>query len=328
MLAFVARRVFAAIPLILGVATLIFFLIDLAPGDPITLLSGPNVSAEVIETIREQYGLDEPVHVRYGLWMSKTLRGDWGHSYVNGREVRELVLDILPNTLLLSVCALGLAFLIGIVFGVVQAVKQYSALDSGLSVGALFFYSMPSFWLGLMLILVFGVQARNAWGWPISFPPSGMTSPDAAFLGPWDQLKDRVMHLALPTLSLALVLAAGIARYMRASMLEVIRQDYVRTARAKGLSEPVVVFKHALRNALLPVATLIGLYLPFLFSGTVFVEAVFAWPGMGRLIVESIFNRDYPVVMAGGFIFATIVVFGNLLADVLYGVIDPRIRYD
>ena len=258
--------------------------------------------------------------------MARTLRGDWGHSYANGRDVRELVFDILPNTLILSACALGIAFLIGIVFGVVQAVKQYSALDSG--VGALFFYSMPSFWLGLMLILLFSVYARNVWGWPISFPPSGLTSPDAAFLGPWEQVKDRIAHLVLPTLSLALVLAAGIARYMRASMLEVIRQDYVRTARAKGLAESVVVFKHALRNALLPVATLIGLYLPFLFSGTVFVEAVFAWPGMGRLIVDSIFQRDYPVVMAGAFIFATMVVLGNLLADVLYAVIDPRIRYD
>jgi peptide/nickel transport system permease protein len=197
-----------------------------------------------------------------------------------------------------------------------------------LSVVALFFYSMPSFWLALMLILIFSLFARNVWDWPIWFPASGMTSVDHAFMTPGEQFRDRVMHLVLPATSLALVLAAGIARYMRGSMLEVIRQDYIRTARAKGLPEFRVIFKHALRNALIPMVTLVGLYLPFLFSGTVFIETVFAWPGMGKLMVDAIFQRDYPLVMAGAFIFAVMVVIGNLVADLLYAVVDPRIRYD
>ena len=179
-----------------------------------------------------------------------------------------------------------------------------------------------------MLILVFSLFARNVWEWPIWFPASGIVSVDHEFMSGWEQLLDRARHLFLPALSLTLVLAAGIARYTRGSMLEVIHQDYVRTARAKGLPERRVVFKHALRNALLPVATLAGLYLPFLFSGAVFIEWIFGWPGMGRLIVEAIRQRDYPVVMGTSLVFATMVVVGNLMADMLYAWIDPRVRYD
>jgi peptide/nickel transport system permease protein len=192
----------------------------------------------------------------------------------------------------------------------------------------LFFYSMPSFWLALMLILTLSLFARNVWEWPIWFPASGMTSADYDFLSFGAQVRDRISHLVLPTLSLALVLTAGIARYMRASMLEVIRQDYVRTARAKGLSERVVVFKHALRNALIPIVTLLGLLMPVLFSGTIFIESVFAWPGMGRTIYDAILTRDYPLVMAGSFFFASMVVVANLVADLLYAAVDPRIRYE
>jgi peptide/nickel transport system permease protein len=197
-----------------------------------------------------------------------------------------------------------------------------------MSVVLLFFYSMPSFWLALMLILTLSLFARNVWDWPIWFPASGMTGTDYDFLAPMAQLRDRIAHLVLPTLSLALVLTAGIARYMRGSMLEVIRQDYVRTARAKGLTERSVVFKHALRNALIPIITLVGLYIPVLFSGTIFIESIFAWPGMGRTIYEAINTRDYPLVMAGSFFFAGMVVAANLIADVLYAVVDPRIRYE
>jgi peptide/nickel transport system permease protein len=179
-----------------------------------------------------------------------------------------------------------------------------------------------------MLILTLSLFARNVWDWPIWFPASAMVGNDYDFLSLGGQIRDRLMHLVLPTLSLALVLTAGIARYMRGSMLEVIRQDYVRTARAKGLSERVVVFKHALRNALIPIITLIGLYIPVLFSGTVFIESVFAWPGMGRTIYDAILQRDYPLVMAGSFFFALMVVIANLVADVLYAVVDPRIRYE
>ncbi|HEY8484723.1 MAG TPA: ABC transporter permease, partial [Longimicrobiales bacterium] len=196
-----------------------------------------------------------------------------------------------------------------------------------LSVVSLFFYSMPSFWLALMLMLLFSLKAHQ-WGWPIALPPTGMTSVDYEFLSAGARLWDRLTHMVLPVGTLTLALAAGVSRYARAQMLEVIRQDYIRTARAKGLPERRVILGHALRNSLLPVITLLGLYLPFLFSGAVFVEVVFAWPGMGQVIVSAIFQRDYPVVMATSFLFATMVVAGNLLADVLYAVADPRIRYE
>lgn len=328
MTAYIARRLIGAVPLVVGIATIIFFVLSLAPGDPTALYFSPTVSPEVIEQMRRNLGLDQPVHVRYVRWLAAFLTGDFGFSFARSRPVTELLLDILPNTLLLSACALVLAFVVGVVLGVIQAARQYSLLDGVLSVLALFFYSMPSFWLALMLILLFSLSAKTRWDWPIWFPASGMISVDYEFLSPLERLRDRVMHLTLPALSLALVLAAGVARYTRGSMLEVIRQDYIRTARAKGLDEARVIFKHALRNALIPVVTLLGLYLPLLFSGAVFIETVFAWPGMGRLIVEAISQRDYPVVMAASFLFAVMVVIGNLIADVLYAVVDPRIRYD
>jgi len=316
------------VPLVLGIATIVFFLLHLAPGDPVSLYAAPGVSPEALEQMRRNMGLDRPIHERYVLWMGSMLRGDFGVSFARGQPVRDVIAQILPNTLLLSGCALFLAFLGGILIGVIQAVRRNTAVDGTLSVVSLFFYSIPSFWLALMLVLVFSLMARNVWDWPIWFPASGMTSVDHAFMTPWEQLGDRLRHLVLPSLSLALVLAAGIARYTRGSMLEVLGQDYIRTARAKGLPEGTVVFKHALRNALIPVITLLGLYLPFLFSGTVFVETVFSWPGMGKLVVDAIGQRDYPVVMGGTFVFAIMVVVGNLIADLLYGVVDPRVRYD
>jgi len=325
---YVLSRLLGAVPLVLGIATIVFFVVSLAPGDPTLYMLAPGMNAEVVEQMRINYGLDQPVHVRYVKWMGSMLTGDFGYSFAYNRPVLEVLMGFLPNTLILSACALVLAFLVGIVLGTIQAVRQYSGVDSALSVVLLFFYSMPSFWLALMLILVFSLMARNVWGWPIWFPASGMMSTGYEFLGPWERVVDRAKHLALPTVSLSLVLAAGIARYMRGSMLEVIRQDYVRTARAKGLPERTVVFKHALRNALIPVITLIGLYIPVLFSGTVFIELIFAWPGMGRALVDAINTRDYPLVMAGTFFFAVMVVLANLVADILYAVVDPRIRYD
>lgn len=325
---YLIRRLLGAVPLVLGIATIVFFVLNLAPGDPASIYTAPNVSPEVIEQMRTNMGLDRPVHVRYVRWMGSMLRGDFGVSFARNQPVSQIIRQILPNTLVLAFSALVIAFLAGLVLGVFQATRQNSPVDSGLSVGALFFYSMPSFWLALMLILVFSLGARNVWDWPFHFPASGMTSVGHEFMGPIERLGDRLRHLVLPSLSLALVLAAGIARYTRGSLLEVARQDYVRTARAKGLPERTVIFKHALRNALIPVVTLLGLYLPFLFSGTVLIETVFAWPGMGKLVFDAIGQRDYPVVMAGAFIFAVMVVIGNLIADVLYSIVDPRIRYD
>jgi len=325
---YLLRRLLGAIPLVLGVATVIFFVVQLAPGDPARLLLAPGVDEAVIAQTRANFGLDDPLPVRYAKWLGSMVRGDFGYSFSHGRPVIAVIGDMLPNTLLLSGLALAVSFLIGIAIGVVQAVRPYSMPDSVLSVVALFFYSMPSFWLALMLILLFSYLARNVWELPIWFPASGTRSADFDLLSRGEKVVDRVRHMVLPVTALSLVLAAGVARYTRGSLLEVVGQDYVRTARAKGLPERTVILKHALRNALIPVVTLLGLYLPVLFSGTVFIETVFAWPGMGKTIVDAIGTRDYPLVMACSLIFAGMVVVGNLLADLLYAVVDPRIRYE
>jgi peptide/nickel transport system permease protein len=325
--AFVLRRLLGAIPLLVGIATIIFFVLHLAPGDPTTFYFNPNVPPEIIEQLRRNLGLDQPLHVQYFRWLASFFTGDFGYSFAQSRPVRDILLEALPNTLMLTGTALVLVFLVGILIGVLQAVRQYSIFDSASSVISLFFYSMPSFWLALMLMLVFSLKAHQ-WGWPIALPPTGITSVDYEFMTTTERIWDRISHLILPVGTLTLALAAGVARYTRGQMLEVIRQDYIRTARAKGLPERKVIMKHALRNSMLPVITLLGLYLPLLFSGAVFIEVIFAWPGMGRIIVDAIFARDYPLVMATSFVFAVIVVLGNLLADVLYAVADPRIRYD
>lgn len=327
MLGFIGRRALGAIPLLLGVATLIFVILNLAPGDPTTFYFNPNIPPEVLEQLRQNLGLDEPIHVRYVKWLGAFLTGDFGYSFAQSRPVADIILDALPNTLLLAGAALVLVFLFGVAAGTIQAVRQHSWMDRILSVGALFFYSMPSFWLALMLVLLFSLKAHQ-WGLPFAFPATGTTSIDYDFMSTPEQIWDRIVHLVLPVATLTLVLAAGVARYTRGQMLEVIRQDYIRTARAKGLPERSVILKHGLRNSLIPVITLLGLYLPYLFSGTVFVEMIFSWPGMGRVIVDAIFQRDYPLVMATSFIFAAMVIAGNLIADVLYAVADPRIRYD
>ena len=324
---YVLRRLLGAIPLLLGVATLIFFVLNLAPGDPTAMFMNPNMPPELVEQLRRNFGLDQPIYIRYVKWLGAFFTGDWGYSFAQSRPVADILLDALPNTLILAGAALVLVFLFGILIGVFQAVRQHSVTDSSLSVISLFFYSMPSFWLGLMLMLLFSLKAHE-WGWPIALPPTGITSVDYDFLSLGGKIQDRLVHLILPVGTLTLALAAGVARYTRGQMLEVIRQDYIRTARAKGLPQRRVIFRHALRNSLIPVITLLGLYIPYLFSGAVFIESIFAWPGMGRVIVDAIFQRDYPLVMATSFLFASMVVLGNLIADVLYAVADPRIRYD
>jgi peptide/nickel transport system permease protein len=330
MIAYSLRRLLQAIPLLLGILTLIFVLMQLAPGDPTAIYISPNVSPEVIEQLRENWGLNEPIHVQYFRWMKNFLSGDLGYSYSQHRRITAVLADRIPNTLVLSGAALILIFAIGIAVGIVQAVRQYSLLDNVVTFASLFIYSMPSFWLAMMLILAFAYKANMISWWPdwLTFPVSGMTSISYESLGFWGKLGDRLHHLVLPSIALGVSSAAAVARYMRSSMLEVIRQDYIRTARAKGLSERTVILKHALKNALLPIITLFGLYLPFLLSGAVLVEFVFSWPGMGSTIVNAISQRDYPLVMATSFLFAVMVVIGNLIADLLYAVIDPRIRYE
>jgi peptide/nickel transport system permease protein len=325
MIGYLVRRLLGAIPLLLGILTIIFFVVHMAPGDPTARFFNPNVSPEVIEQMRRNLGLDQPLHIQYGKWLWSFVRGDFGYSFGQMRPISEILPDVLWNTLQLTLISLVVIFVVGMLIGIVQAVRQYSLADNVLTFLALFFYSMPSFWFALMLILIFSLRAGQE-GWALQLPASGMTSIDYEYMSGGDKLMDRLRHLLLPAIALGIGSAAGVARYMRGSMLEVIHQDFIRTARAKGLSERTVIFKHALRNALIPIITLLGLYLPFLLSGAVLVETIFAWPGMGRTIVEAILARDYPLVMATSFVIAAIVVLGNLLSDLLYAVVDPRIR--
>ncbi|MGI9189257.1 MAG: ABC transporter permease [Longimicrobiaceae bacterium] len=325
MISYLLRRILGAIPLLLGILTLIFFIIHIAPGDPTARFFNPNVAPEVIEQMRRNLGLDQPLHIQYFKWLKSFITGDFGYSFGQMRPISEILPETLWNTLQLTGVALVVIFVVGMLIGIVQAVRQYSVTDNVATIAALFFYSMPSFWFALMLILIFSLKASQ-WGWDFVLPASQMTSVGAEFLPLGERLWDRFLHLLLPATALGMGGAAGVARYMRGSMLEVIHQDFIRTARAKGLSERAVIFKHALRNALIPIITLLGLFLPFLLSGSVLVETIFAWPGAGRLIVDAIFQRDYPVVMATSFVIAAIVIGGNLVADVLYAAVDPRIR--
>jgi len=321
MTAYVIRRVLHAIPLLLGILTILFFLVHLAPGDPTAIYFNPDVDPEAIELMRENLGLDQPLHVQYFKWMTSFLKGDFGYSFGLHRPVIDVIKDSFKNTAVLSLAAIVVIFVIGVLVGIVSAMRQYSFTDNVLTFLAFFFYSMPSFWFGLMLLLIFSYKLGL-------FPASLAASLDYESFSWSGKIANRLHHLALPALTLGLGGAAGVARYTRGSLLEVIRQDYIRTARSKGLSERTVIFKHALRNALITVVTLFGLYLPFLFSGAVLVETIFSWPGMGRVIVTAIFQRDYPLIMANTFVFAGAVVLGNLLADIIYCFVDPRIRYD
>jgi peptide/nickel transport system permease protein len=313
------------VPLLLGLVTLTFLLLHLAPGDPTTAYFNPNIPPEVIDAMRRNLGLDEPLHVQYLHWLEAFLTGDFGYSFSQHRPVAAALGDALPNTLLLGGVSLLLIFALGCAAGVVQAVRQYSLLDSSLTAATLFIYSMPGFWLALMLILLVSAPWMPD---ALRLPISGMTSVGHASMGTWERLLDLARHLVLPSVALGLASAAGVARYTRGSMLDVVGQDYIRTARAKGLSRRRVVLRHALRNALLPVISLLGLYLPLLFGGSVVIEVVFSWPGMGRLLYNGILARDYPLVMAATFLFGVLVVAGNLVADLLYAAVDPRVRYD
>ena len=294
------------IPIVLGVTIVVFSILHLAPGCPTTLMLGDHASPEAIEELRNRLGLDDPIPVQYFRWLSGVVRGDFGRSIHTRQLVGEMILQRLPATIELALTAMILSLLIAIPVGIISAVKQYSIFDHAGMVGALLGVSMPVFWQGLMMILIFSFLL----GW---FPISG---------------RGGLEHLILPAITLGTSQAALVARLTRSSMLEVIRQDYVTTARSKGLVERIVIIKHALKNALIPVVTIVALQLPVLFGGAVITETVFAWPGMGRLIVTSIFTRDFPVVQAAVLIMAMIVILCNLLADILYIVLDPRIRYD
>jgi peptide/nickel transport system permease protein len=320
MLTYILRRLILSIPILFGVALISFLLVYLAPGDPLGRFLTPNVRPEVLERLREIYGLDKPLPDQFFGWITNYVQvwrpESWGISITHRRPVLELILERAPATLLLMGTALALTVIVAVPLGMLAAIKQYSLADKIVTTFATIGYALPSFVIGTYLLYIGAV-------WTGVFPFRGMTS---SLTRAGDPL-DVAWHMVLPVSSLAIQSIAGWSRYVRATMLEVLHQDYIRTARAKGLGANRVNFRHALRNALIPVVTLLGLSLPSLIAGAAITEAIFSWPGLGSLGLNAVGERDYPVVMAFVLMGGIAVVLGNLIADVLYGVVDPRIKY-
>lgn len=315
MLKYTIKRLLALIPVLIGVSILVFLILHLTPGDPALIILGPKATQPALEALRHQLGLDLPLHKQYLQWIANILKGDWGRSIQLKREVLPLVLTRFKATAILTGFAAFIAVTFGLLAGIISATKQYSLWDRLLMFLALIGFCLPVFWLGLVLQVFFGLKL----GW---LPVSGMSPPGQA------GLSNIFKFLILPGFSLAVGTMAEIARMTRSSMLEVIRQDYIRTARAKGLTERVVTYSHALRNALIPVVTVVGMQIGFLLSGAVLVEIIFAWPGIGSLMVNGILARDFPLVQGTILFVATIYVFVNLIVDLVYALLDPRISYN
>lgn len=306
MFKYIVKKLILMIPVLICMTVIVFLILHLAPGDPVDLIVGPNVTPEVYHNIRNKLGLDQPLVVQYFKFISNLIRGDLGTSILQQRPVSEIIIERFPVTLELGLTALVLSFIIAIPAGIVAAVNRNSWPDYTCMSGALIGMSMPTFWLGLLLLYFFAYKMRL-------FPVSGYGT---------------LRHLILPAFAMGLTDAAVTARMVRSSMLEVIRQDYIRTARSKGLSERVVINQHALKNALIPIVTLLGLRMGWLLGGSVILENVFGRPGLGRLIVDSILARDYPVVQGAMVVLTASIMMGNILADILYAVVDPRIKYN
>jgi peptide/nickel transport system permease protein len=322
MLRYIAKRLFFMIPLLFGITVICFTVMHLAPGSPTDLQTqmNPRASVEMKERLRAMYDLDKPLPEQYLRWVGKLAVLDLGVSFsTDRRPVADKILERLPITILLNVLSLLLVLVVAIPLGVFSAVRQDSLFDRVAGVIVFIGFAVPTFWLALLLMILFGVHL----GW---LPISGIRSLNAEYLPPGMALWDLIRHLILPVLLAAFGGLAGLSRYMRANMLEVIRQDYILTARAKGLSERIVIYRHALRNALLPVITILGLSVPGLIGGSVIFETIFAIPGMGQLFYMAVMARDYPVVMGILFIGAVLTLLGNLIADVSYALADPRIR--
>jgi peptide/nickel transport system permease protein len=321
MFLYVIRRLLQTFPLLLFISALIFLLLYLMPGDPIyRMLEGiPNLRPADYERLRRLYGFDDPVYVQYAKWLWQLIQLNPGYSREYGQPVIDLILPALKNTLVLTVTAVVIGKSVAILLGIYSAVRQYSIGDYLLTGLTFVAYSVPGFWLGLMMIIAFSVKL----GW---LPTSGIVNPDFT-PGSWEATLDWIRHLILPVAVLAISEIIQVQRFMRSSLLEVLRQDYLITARAKGLSEKAVIGRHALKNALIPVVTIIAVTMPRVIGGSTVVETVFAYPGMGRLLYTSIMGNDYVVAMTVVMIIAVTVVAFNLLADVLYGWLDPRIRY-
>lgn len=319
MAGFLARRFLSALALVLVVLTGTFALLHLAPGKPGAVLEDPRVPPAQRERLHRLWGLDRPLPEQYARWLWSAARGEWGHSFQHHRPVTRVIAEALPPTLLLSGAALGLEWLIGVPLGLAAARRRGRAADHLLRFASLALYSIPAFWLGLMAVLLFSYR------WPL-FPPSHLHSVGAESLAPLARWADAVRHLVLPALALGLPSAAALARYVRGSLLEVLAQPHVLAARARGLSPRRVLWNHALRTALPPLTQLFGLSLAFLLSGTLAVEVVFGWPGLGRVTYDAVLARDYPLLLATTALSAVMVIVGSLAADLLLAWSDPRVR--
>lgn len=319
---YLLKRILLMIPVLLGITIISFSVMKMAPGDPISLMTdlNPNMNEEAIKRIRAHYGLDEPWHMQYLKWLRNMLALDFGRSFASdSRPVVDKITERIPITLLINVLSMFFILSASIPIGVISAVKQDSWFDRGASLFVFIGFAVPTFWLALLLMILFGVKLEL-------LPISGFRSLNYASLSPVQQVVDVARHLILPIFVSAFGGLAGMSRYMRSNMLEVIRQDYITTARAKGLNEGAVIFRHALRNTLLPVITILGLSVPGLIGGSVIFETIFAIPGMGQLFYQSVMMRDYPTIMGILVIGAALTLVGNLLADLLYSWADPRIR--
>ncbi len=330
----VLERVLVTVPIMFGVAVVVFLFMRLTPGDPVDIMMGQggSVSAGEMEQLRSEFHLDEPLHIQLWLFLKDAVRGDLGYSYTQKRPVSDLIAERLPATIELALGSLLFSLLVAIPIGILSAVRQHSLLDQFSMAGAFLGTSMPPFWLGIILILFFAVrlnwlpvQGRLDFGTPLEYR-TGFYVIDSLLGHNWPALASSVKHLILPSVCLGAAVAAVVARVLRSSMVEILRQDYVVLARAKGQSEFLVVMKHALRNALIPTVTVVGLQIGTLLGGNMIVETVFSWPGLGRLVVDAIFRRDFPLVQGAVMVYAFTFVIANLVVDMLYTYLNPKIE--
>ena len=319
MTTFLLRRLGASLLLLFLVLTFTFFFLRLLPGDPIRAVEEQELTPEQRANLERLYGLDRPLPEQYLVWISSVARGDWGTSLSQQRPVSVALWDVLPATLLLASAALAIEIMAALLLGVAAALRRDTALDHAIRVVTLVLFSQPLFWLGLMAILLF------SYVWPV-LPASHMRSVDAEFMSPLGRFLDLLRHLVLPATVMGLGAMGGTTRFIRGSLIEAMNQDYIRTARAKGLSERRVVWVHSMRNALVPMIQVVATSLPVLLSGSLLTEVVFSWPGIGRLTFQAILTRDYPLILGATALSAAVVILGNFLADVLHALIDPRVR--
>jgi peptide/nickel transport system permease protein len=315
---YIAKRLLLSIPVIIGITILSFIIMKLSPGDPLANFVNPSISMQDLEQSRDALGLNDSLYVQYFKWIGQVIQGNFGYTYSGNHSISALILERLPNTLLLTFSAFILSFVVGIPVGVIGAVRKNSKVDYGLTFLSLVGVAIPSFFFGLLVIYFFSLTLGM-------FPSGGMVNIRAGYTG-FAYFTDVLHHLVLPAVVLSLGNIASVSRFTRSNMLDVLKEDYIRTAKAKGLKNKVITYKHALRNALIPVVTIFGLSIPFLFSGAYISESIFNWPGMGQLGIKAIQDREYGIIMALNLITATLVLLGNLTSDILYAVVDPRIR--